>query len=135
MGVGSGGGVLFGTTGGVMEAALRTVYELVSGQPMGRIVFEDVRGLDGIKEGTVTIPISEDSPFKCLEATPGAGVSLRVAVANGLGKHPTGGQGKRIAVCFVFTWFCCGTGYFEALGRGFWEGWCKALGVREVVWV
>jgi iron only hydrogenase large subunit-like protein len=34
LGTGSGGGVLFGTTGGVMEAALRTVYELVSGQPM-----------------------------------------------------------------------------------------------------
>jgi hypothetical protein len=43
LGTGSGGGVLFGTTGGVMEAALRTVYELVSGQPMGRIMFE-VRG-------------------------------------------------------------------------------------------
>lgn len=40
LGVGSGGGQLFGTTGGVMEAALRTVYEVVSGEPMGRIVFE-----------------------------------------------------------------------------------------------
>lgn len=40
LGVGSGGGQLFGTTGGVMEAALRTVYEVVSGQPMGRIDFQ-----------------------------------------------------------------------------------------------
>lgn len=40
LGLGSGGGQLFGTTGGVMEAALRTVYEVVSGQPMGRIKFE-----------------------------------------------------------------------------------------------
>ncbi len=43
LGTGSGGGLLFGTTGGVMEAALRTVYEIVTGQPMGRILFE-VRG-------------------------------------------------------------------------------------------
>jgi len=40
LGTGSGGAQLFGTTGGVMEAALRVVYELVTGQPMGRIVFE-----------------------------------------------------------------------------------------------
>ena len=40
LGTGSGAGMLFGTTGGVMEAALRTVYEIVTGMPMGRIVFE-----------------------------------------------------------------------------------------------
>ncbi|GBF94161.1 iron hydrogenase [Raphidocelis subcapitata] len=85
IGAGSGGAVLFGTTGGVMEAALRTVYELVSGEPMGRITYEEVRGLEGIKAATVTIPTSEGSPFKALESAPGAGVTLRVAVANGLG--------------------------------------------------
>lgn len=85
LGIGSGGGLLFGTTGGVMEAALRTVYELVSGQPMGRILFEEARGLEGIKEATITIPTSEESPFKALEPKPGEGVTLRIAVANGLG--------------------------------------------------
>jgi iron only hydrogenase large subunit-like protein len=85
LGAGSGGGVLFGTTGGVMEAALRTVYELVSGQPMGRVLFQEVRGLEGTKEATLTIPVSEGSAFKALEPTPGAGVTLRIAVANGLG--------------------------------------------------
>lgn len=40
LGLGTGGGQLFGTTGGVMEAALRTVVELISGQPMGRVLFE-----------------------------------------------------------------------------------------------
>lgn len=39
LGVGSGGGQLFGTTGGVMEAALRTVAELVTGQVMGKVVY------------------------------------------------------------------------------------------------
>jgi hypothetical protein len=77
--------VLFGTTGGVMEAALRTVYELVSGQPMGRLVFEEARGLEGLKEATVTIPVSAESPFKALEPQPGAGVTLHIGVANGLG--------------------------------------------------
>ena len=40
LGTGSGGAQLFGTTGGVMEAALRVVYEIVTGQPLGRLVFE-----------------------------------------------------------------------------------------------
>jgi hypothetical protein len=53
---------------------------------MGRIVFEEARGLDGLKEATVTIPTSEDSPFKALEAAPGEGVTLHIAVANGLGE-------------------------------------------------
>jgi iron only hydrogenase large subunit-like protein len=44
LGVGSGGGQLFGTTGGVMEAALRTVAELVTGKPMDNLVYDQVRG-------------------------------------------------------------------------------------------
>ncbi|GBF95803.1 iron hydrogenase [Raphidocelis subcapitata] len=85
LGTGSGGGLLFGTTGGVMEAALRTVYELISGQPMGRVVFEEVRGMDGIKQAAITIPVGPDSRYKHLETAPGQGVTLRIAVANGLG--------------------------------------------------
>jgi hypothetical protein len=41
--------------------------------------------MDGLKEATLTIPVSEASAFKSLEAAPGAGVTLRIAVANGLG--------------------------------------------------
>eukprot|EP00955_Chlamydomonas_euryale_P099801 365244-Chlamydomonas_euryale.AAC.8 len=47
LGTGSGGAQLFGTTGGVMEAALRTVVELVEGNPMGKVVFEEVRSGKG----------------------------------------------------------------------------------------
>jgi NADH-quinone oxidoreductase subunit G len=43
LGLGTGAGVLFGTAGGVMEAALRTVYELATGQVLGRLVFEPVQ--------------------------------------------------------------------------------------------
>nr|WNF20777.1 hydrogenase [synthetic construct] len=68
VGEGSGGGVLFGTTGGVMEAALRTVYEVVTQKPLDRIVFEDVRGLDGIKEASVTLVPAPGSKFAELVA-------------------------------------------------------------------
>nr|WNF20778.1 hydrogenase [synthetic construct] len=114
VGEGSGGGVLFGTTGGVMEAALRTVYEVVTQKPLDRIVFEDVRGMDGIKETNITMVPAPGSKFEELlkhraaaraeaaaHGTPGplawdggagftsedgrGGITLRVAVANGLG--------------------------------------------------
>nr|WNF20756.1 hydrogenase [synthetic construct] len=86
VGEGSGGGVLFGTTGGVMEAALRTVYEVVTQKPLDRIVFEDVRGLEGIKESTLHLTPGPTSPFKAFAGADGrGGITLRVAVANGLG--------------------------------------------------
>lgn len=55
LGVGSGAGAIFGTTGGVMEAALRTVYEKVTGKTLKKLEFTAVRGFEGIKEATVTI--------------------------------------------------------------------------------
>ena len=47
--IGSGAGVIFGATGGVMEAALRTAAEVILGQPLEKLEFEDVRGTEGIK--------------------------------------------------------------------------------------
>jgi len=55
MGESSGAGAIFGATGGVMEAALRTVYEVYTGKTLPRIDFADVRGLDGIKEATIDL--------------------------------------------------------------------------------
>lgn len=49
-GVASGAGHIFGVTGGVMEAALRTVYEVVTGKVCEPVEFNDVRGVEGIKE-------------------------------------------------------------------------------------
>jgi iron-only hydrogenase group A len=49
-GLGTGAGEIFGSTGGVMEAALRTVYELVTGKPLQNIDIQAVRGFEGIKE-------------------------------------------------------------------------------------
>lgn len=68
-GEGSGAAVIFGTTGGVMEAALRSAYFLVTGENPEPDAFKNVRGMDGWKEATFDL----------------AGTQLRVAVASGLG--------------------------------------------------
>ena len=55
MGISSGAGLIFGSTGGVMEAALRTVFELVTGRELPGVDFKDVRGLEGLKEATIDL--------------------------------------------------------------------------------
>ena len=51
----TGAGVIFGVTGGVMEAARRTVVDVLTGEDMPRLEYADVRGLEGIKEATVNV--------------------------------------------------------------------------------
>ena len=70
MGEYTGAGTIFGATGGVMEAALRTAYEILTGKALANLDFHAVRGLSGIKEATVPIE--------------GVG-DVKVAVAHGLG--------------------------------------------------
>lgn len=121
LGEGSGGALLFGTTGGVMEAALRNVYEIVTGRPMGRILFEEVRGLDGIKEATLNLVPAPDSPYaKYVKAAPvsadgtpapEAGLTLRIAVANGLGNAKKLVQALKDGTCkydFIEVMACPG---------------------------
>ncbi len=57
----TGAGVIFGASGGVMEAALRTVYELLTKKELENVNFEAVRGTEGVKEATVMI---NDQPIK-----------------------------------------------------------------------
>ncbi|KAL4452172.1 hypothetical protein ABPG75_007834 [Micractinium tetrahymenae] len=78
LGESSGAGVIFGNTGGVMEAALRTAYELASGQPLPKLRVEAIRGLAGIKEASLALP--DTAPHGL------AGRQLRVAVASGIGQ-------------------------------------------------
>ncbi|MBU1141576.1 MAG: [FeFe] hydrogenase, group A [Firmicutes bacterium] len=54
-GITSGAGAIFGATGGVMEAALRTVYEVVNKKPLENLDFKELRGLQGIKEAEVDL--------------------------------------------------------------------------------
>lgn len=69
LGIATGAGDIFGVTGGVMEAALRTVYEKVTGEELESLEFSAVRGLDGVKEASVEL----------------AGQEVKIAVINGLG--------------------------------------------------
>ena len=64
----SGAGVIFGATGGVMEAALRTVKEVLENKPLDKIDFEVVRGMQGVKEATLNIN----------------GIDVNIAVASGM---------------------------------------------------
>ncbi len=75
----SGAGLIFGATGGVMEAALRTVYELVTGRevPFENLVIEPCRGFGGVKQASIKLEnCTED--YKFLE-----GVELKFVVAHG----------------------------------------------------
>ncbi len=55
LGESTGASVIFGATGGVMEAALRTAYEVVTGKELPKVEFEQVRGLEGVKEATIQV--------------------------------------------------------------------------------
>ncbi len=80
MGLSSGAADIFATTGGVMEAALRTVWEIVTGEemPFDNLHVESVMGLEGIKEGSVTFEktVPDWDVFK--------GVTVKFAAASGL---------------------------------------------------
>ena len=69
MGIATGGGQIFGVSGGVMEAALRTVCEVYAGKTLADVEFREVRGFEGVKEATVDL---------------GDGTAIRVAVAQTL---------------------------------------------------
>ncbi len=55
LGEGSGAAVIFGATGGVMEAALRTAVEKITGKTLDNVEFTDVRGMEGVKEATYAV--------------------------------------------------------------------------------
>lgn len=80
MGESSGAAVIFGATGGVMEAALRTAYELVTGRevPFENLNINPVRGMEGVREASVKIENPVDD-WKFLD-----GAELKCAVAHGL---------------------------------------------------
>jgi len=69
LGESTGAAVIFGTTGGVIEAAVRTAAEMITGETISRIDFEELRGLEGIREATVKI----------------GDLDLNIGIAHGLG--------------------------------------------------
>ncbi|MBR6736317.1 MAG: [Oscillospiraceae bacterium] len=68
LGMSTGAAVIFGATGGVMEAALRTAVEVLTGEELKNLNFEAVRGMDGVKEASYEV----------------AGLTVNIAVASGL---------------------------------------------------
>ncbi|MFN3872401.1 MAG: NADH-dependent [FeFe] hydrogenase, group A6 [Ignavibacterium sp.] len=69
LGESTGAAAIFGTSGGVMEAALRTAYWKLTGKDLDKLEFEEIRGMDGVKEATVNIN----------------GMDINIAVVNGIG--------------------------------------------------
>jgi iron-only hydrogenase group A len=96
----SGAGTIFGATGGVMEAALRTAYDYITGGKLKNVEFENVRGLEGIKEGTIPV----------------ASHSVKVAVAHGLSNvefvlnkvRQAKAEGKEVPYHFIEVMACPG---------------------------
>jgi NADP-reducing hydrogenase subunit HndD len=69
LGASSGAGVIFGNTGGVIEAAVRTAYEIQTGKKLDRLDFTELRGLDGVREATIDFN----------------GLPVKIGIAHGLG--------------------------------------------------
>ena len=69
LGESTGAAVIFGTTGGVIEAAVRTAYEVITKKPLPKIEFEELRGLEGVRSATIDID----------------GLKLNIGIAHGLG--------------------------------------------------
>lgn len=69
LGESTGAGVIFGTTGGVIEAACRTAYEIYTKQSLPKVDFEELRGLDGIRSATIDFN----------------GTPIKIGIAHGLG--------------------------------------------------
>jgi NADP-reducing hydrogenase subunit HndD len=69
LGESTGAGTIFGTTGGVMEAVVRTAYSIYTGKPAPKIDFEELRGFEGIKQATIDFN----------------GVQIKLGIAHGLG--------------------------------------------------
>ena len=69
MGESTGGGTIFGTSGGVIEATIRTAYDTVTGQSLDKVEYEELRGLKGVKKAIVKVN----------------GKEIHIGVVNGLG--------------------------------------------------
>lgn len=69
LGESTGAGVIFGTTGGVIEAAVRTAYELYTKKELPRLDFDELRGMEGIRKATIDF----------------GGIPIHIGIAHGLG--------------------------------------------------
>ena len=118
LGASTGAAVIFGATGGVMEAALRTAYEVLTGKTLPKIDFEEVRGLDGIREATIPIP---------------GVIDLKVAVVYGLKNARTIMEQIKAGNCpyhFVEVMACPG-GCIDGAGQPYHHGDASIIKARH----
>ncbi len=126
-GTATGSGVIFGATGGVMESAIRTVYELVTGESVGDLFdhlrMMPVRGFEGIKYAELEIPGTVGVPDLLKAVIPDldwlAGITLKVAVAHGTANAKRVleniREGGEFADCHFIEFMACSGG---CLGGG-----------------
>jgi iron-only hydrogenase group A len=91
LGTSTGAAAIFGASGGVMEAALRTAYEVATGKELEKVEFDQIRGMKGFKEGTIEI----------------GGKDIRFAVAHG-GKNINEMLAKKEKYHFIEMMACPG---------------------------
>ena len=118
LGESTGAAVIFGVTGGVMEAALRTAVEVLTGKTLPKIDFEEVRGLEGIREATVPVPGVAD---------------LKVAVVYGLKNARTILEQIKAGNCpyhFVEVMACPG-GCIDGAGQPYHHGDASIIKARH----
>ena len=118
LGASTGAAVIFGATGGVMEAALRTAYEVLTGKTLPKVDFEEVRGLDGIREATIPIP---------------GVIDLKVAIVYGLKNARTIMEQIKAGNCpyhFVEVMACPG-GCIDGAGQPFHHGDASIIRARH----
>ena len=118
LGMSTGAAVIFGATGGVMEAALRTAVEVLTGKTLPRIDFEGVRGLDGVREATIPVPGVAD---------------LKVAVVYGLKNARTIMEQIKAGNCpyhFVEVMACPG-GCIDGAGQPYHHGDASIIKARH----
>lgn len=108
LGIASGAGVIFGATGGVMEAALRSAYFFVTGENANPDAFKEVRGMDGWKESTFDIQ----------------GNIVRTAIVSGLGNTRRlieAMRWKEVSYDFIEV-MACPSGCSGGGGQPIWDG-------------
>ncbi len=118
LGESTGAGVIFGATGGVLEAALRTAVETVTGKPLTEIAFESVRGLEGVR--TAEIPVGD--------------LKLKVGIAYSLGNARSLLNRVRAGEPFhVIEVMACPGGCVGGGGQPYYHGSIKTIEKRAEV--
>ncbi len=118
LGESTGAGVIFGTTGGVIEAAVRTAYELYTGKKLEKIVFEELRGLENVRQATIDFN----------------GLPINIGIAHGLGNARKLLEDIKSGKCrfHAIEIMACPGGCIGGGGQPYYHGDFKILKARQL---